>query len=93
MSNESIAKALVDMAKELVREDGTERSAASSYRGDPRWIKAKYSGVAVDGTPFRRGEEVLYWPVGKKIMVGKQAEEAWRDFRSQVADEDFLSGY
>jgi hypothetical protein len=59
--------------------------------GDPRWIRAKYPGVAQDGTPFKKGDEVLYWPKGKVFMVGKEAEQAWREFESQAADEEFYN--
>lgn len=62
------------------------------YAGDPRWIRAKYPGTADDGTPFKKGEEVLYWPRTKTFMVGKKAEQAWRDFQSQAADEDVYGG-
>jgi len=63
----------------------SERVAA---RGDPAWMTAKFPGKAADGTPIKKGDKVLYWPLSKKMMVGKQAEQAWRDFESQAADED-----
>lgn len=61
------------------------RAAAS---GDPRWIQAKYPGVADDGSKFKRGDKVLYWPKSKSFMVGARAEQAWRDFQAQVFDEE-----
>lgn len=68
-----------------------QRAAASSYRGDPYWMNARYPGVADDGTPVRRGDRVLYWPRTKTIMVGEKAEAAWRKFQSEVEDEDFYN--
>ena len=36
----------------------------------------------------------MFWPKGKIIMVGKEAEQAWRDFQAQAADEDaYMSQY
>jgi hypothetical protein len=62
-----------------------------SYKGDPYWMKAKYPGVADDGTPFKRGQEVLYWPRTKTIMVGRKAEDAWKRFEAEAEDEDFMN--
>lgn len=62
------------------------------YSGDPRWIRAKYPGKADDGTLFKKGEKVLYWPRTKTFMVGRKAEQAWRQFQSEAADEDVYGG-
>jgi hypothetical protein len=56
--------------------------------GDPYWFTAKYPGKTVDGVSFGKGDKVLYWPRTKQFMVGDKAEQAWRDFQAQVADED-----
>lgn len=66
----------------------SEKSAAS---GDPRWIHAKYPGKAQDGEEFKRGDLVLYYPSTKTFMVGKKAEDAWRRFETEVADEDIYN--
>ena len=78
----------------------------TKYKGDPYWMKAKYAGVSGEqrlpvqrrtrkgGIKFRKGEEVLFWPKGKVIMVGVEAEQAWKDFQSQASDEDaYMSQY
>mgnify|MGYP002809775709 CR=1 FL=1 len=78
----------------------------TKYKGDPYWMKAKYAGVSGEqrlpvqrrmrkgGEKFRKGEEVLFFPKGKVILVGVGAEQAWRDFQSQAADEDaYMSQY
>jgi hypothetical protein len=65
-----------------------------NMRGDPMWMKSKYPGVAIDGTPFNKGDDVLYWPrmpKGKNIMVGEQADREWAQFESSAADEEFMS--
>ena len=59
--------------------------------GDPYWIKAKYPGKAMDGTPVKKGDRVLYWPRTRSMMVGPKADRAWREFESQVEDEDFYN--
>jgi len=63
----------------------SDKEAAS---GDPRWIHAKYPGKTQDGEAFKKGDLVLYWPSSKSFMAGKKAEDAWRKFESEVADED-----
>jgi hypothetical protein len=61
---------------------------STSYSGDPRWITAKYSGTDVNGKPFKAGEEVLYFPNGKKFYTGAEAEKAWLEFLSAKGDEE-----
>ena len=65
-----------------------------NMRGDPRWMKSRYPGIAVDGTAFERGDEILYWPRmprGKNVMVGEQAKAAWEQFQSEASDEEFMN--
>ena len=31
---------------------------------------------------FKKGDEILYYPKGKVILVGKKAEQAYRDFQA-----------
>lgn len=71
------------------------------YKDDPFWMKSKYDGVSGEqrlpiqrrlrkgGIKFKKGDEILYYPKGKVIMVGKEAEQAWRDFQAAASDEDF----
>ena len=73
----------------------------TKYKGDPVWMKSKYDGVSGEqrltvqrrmrkgGVKFKKGDEILFFPKGKVIMVGKQAEQAWRDFQAAAQDEDF----
>lgn len=69
------------------------RYGRSSYAGDPRWITAKYAGIDAQGTPFRKGEEVFYFPNGRKIYAGAAGVEASKRFESERADEDVYNGY
>ena len=73
-----------EMVSEYYRRGGFR---SSSYSGDPRWITAKYAGVDAHGKPFKKGEEVLYFPNGKKFYTGAEAEKAWREFLSAKGDE------
>ena len=71
------------------------------YKDDPVWMKSKYDGVSGEqrlpvqrrlrkgGVKFKKGDEILYFPRGKVILVGKEAEQAYRDFQSASSDEDF----
>ena len=65
------------------------------YKDDPFWMKSKYDGVSGEqrlpvqrrlrkgGVKFKKGDEILYYPKGKVILVGKEAEQAYRDFHSK----------
>ncbi len=69
-------------------EKNKDNFKAAAARGrDPVWIKAKYPGKTKDGTPFKKGERVLYFPNTKTFLVGSEAEKAYREFSSQIADE------
>jgi len=77
--------------REMNEEHGDKFKSARYVKGDPRWIHARYPGKADDGTPFKRGDLVLYWPRTKTFMVGKKAEDAWRKFEMEVDDEEVYS--
>lgn len=71
------------------------------YKDDPFWMKSKYDGVSGEQrlpvqrrlrkgeVKFKKGDEILYYPKGKVILVGKKAEQAYRDFQAAAQDEDF----
>jgi hypothetical protein len=65
---------------------------SSRYAGDPRRIVARYPGVDAKGKPFKKGDEVTYYPRTKTIISGSEGEQAYRDFLSAAADEDVYSG-
>lgn len=66
---------------------GDGETAMTQYRDDPRWITAKYAGKAADGTQFRKGDRVFYYPKSKTILVGEKADQASRDFAAACSDE------
>ena len=59
---------------------------------DPRWMNARYAGLAQGGTPFKAGDRVLYYPLSRSFLIGDEAEKNWREFQSAAADESFMSG-
>ena len=65
---------------------------AGRFRGgDPYWMTAKYPGRDKNGTPFPKGTKVFYYPSTKTFLIGREAEEAARDFQSHKQDEDFYN--
>jgi hypothetical protein len=66
--------------------------ATSLYRGDPRWISAKYpSKCAHCGHAIARGERAFYYPNGRYLFCkhddcGGQAD---RDTYAAIQDEQF----
>lgn len=72
----------------IVEHAQTRGKTAARYSRDPYWMVAKYPGVDKNGKPFRAGERVFYYPSGKIILTGKEAEAAARDFAAHAFDED-----
>jgi len=65
----------------------------AKYRNDPRWITVKYPVKAHNGAVLiPAGARALYYPLTKTFLVGDAAEEAWRRFESEAADEAFTTG-
>ncbi len=58
---------------------------------DPRWIIVKFPGKDKQGKPLKRGDRALFFPRSKTLLSGPEAEQAWREFKSQVEDEDFFN--
>lgn len=67
----------------LVKDAGYGRGG-----NDPRWLAAKRPGEDNKGRPFKKGDRILYWPSTKTIMTGVEAEKEWRDYLSNVGDEE-----
>lgn len=72
--------------------DFVQKMDEARYSGDPFRMKAKYPGVDKNGRPFKKGEEVTYYPRTKTIISGKEGEQEYRDFLSAAADEDAYNG-
>lgn len=63
----------------------------AAAKDDPRWIIAKYPGKDQEGKPFKKGENVLYFPRTKTFLTGSKADAEWRKFQVELADEDVYS--
>ncbi|MFA4971345.1 MAG: hypothetical protein WC683_01945 [bacterium] len=65
-----------------------EGFGSRSGRGrDPYWITAKYAGKDAQGTPFKKGDRVFYYPHDRSTLAGKAAEQAAREFQAAKDDE------
>ncbi len=62
------------------------------YKGDPYWITAKFPGIDAKGLPFKRGDRVYYYPMGRQIFAGPNATAAAADFKACAEDEAFMTG-
>jgi len=67
---------------------GYGRGYRRNYPRDPSWINAKYPGTAIDGTPFAKGDRILWFPNTKTIMVGPKAEKEWQEFQRNKEDDN-----
>lgn len=62
-------------------------------KNDPRWIRANKDGKDDKGTPYKRGDEILYFPLEKSVFVGKAADYEWSEFMKSAVDENADSLY
>ena len=50
--------------------------AYTRYTGDPYWKRAKSPGTSADGTPYRKGERVFFYPRSGVTYAGGSAKRA-----------------
>ena len=50
------------------------------YRGDPYWKRSKADGLGVDGTAYRKGERVFFYPRSGTTYAGDGASRASAEF-------------
>ena len=59
--------------------------------GDPRWMKARYAGECANEAcghkPFRRGDQVLYYPRTGSVVCEECGEREWAQFQEAAQDE------
>lgn len=60
----------------------------SRYTRDPKWIESRFAGKDRNGTPFKRGERIFYYPASKTILAGEAAKQAAADFEAHRQDDD-----
>jgi len=72
------------MGEAVLSELGGQRGSRGR---DPYWMTAKYAGKAKDGTPFKKGDKVFYYPSTKSILAGEAADRAAEEFQGAVDDE------
>lgn len=82
-----VLEAATGLSRAQLTELGGQRFGGSRYSQDPYWMTAKYAGKDKDGTPFKKGDRVFYYPKGKVILAGKAAEQAAAEFQAAVDDE------
>ena len=54
--------------------------AYTRYTGDPYWKRAKTPGTGADGTPYRKGERVFFYPRTGVTYAGGSATRASAEF-------------
>lgn len=65
-----------------------------AYRNDPRMITSRRPGTCDQcGKAFRRGDQIFWYPLGKRTLAGECAEAAAAEFRAMAADEAMTGGY
>jgi hypothetical protein len=64
------------------------------YKNDPYWMTAKFAGPSnnKDGTPIKKGDRIFYYPSGRQVFVGAEADAAAADFQACAEDEAFMTG-
>lgn len=59
--------------------------AYTRYKGDPYWKRAKVDGTSQDGTPYRKGERVFFYPRTGATYAGDAASRASAEFDELAA--------
>jgi transcription elongation factor Elf1 len=64
---------------------------ASHYKGDPKWIEAKFNSTCSCGRAIKKGEQIFYYPKGKVAFCSDCGQSRSAEFQSAVQDEDFYN--
>jgi hypothetical protein len=59
--------------------------AYTRYKGDPYWKTARADGTSADGTPYRRGDRVFFYPRTGVTYAGDGAARASAEFDELAA--------
>lgn len=62
-------------------------------KNDPFWMTARYAGTDANGAPFAKGARVWYYPKGRRIYSGADAERRAAEFFAAAADESWNPCY
>jgi hypothetical protein len=54
---------------------------------DPHWITTKYATKLPNGSTMPAGSRAFYYPAGKAMLFGQEAEEAAAKFAAECDDE------
>jgi hypothetical protein len=73
--------------RDLLSELGGQTFGGRRGGRDPYWMAAKYAGKDKNGTPFRKGDQVFYYPNTKTVLAGDAAEKAAAEFQGAKDDE------
>jgi hypothetical protein len=80
------------MPKQVFRAEASNMSH-TSYAGDPRQITAKFSSEChTCGKKIQKGEQIIYWPNGKKAGHLKCDEADYHQSLASFEDEDRYHG-
>ena len=60
-----------------------------AYSNDPRTMRSRFlSRCSICGNTIQKGEQIIYWPIGKKAMHYKCGEIDYLKAQSAISQED-----
>jgi len=62
------------------------------YKGDPRWMTARFESACQCGKRIKQGEQIYYFPLTKTALCQACGEPAHRRFVSAAQDEATMTG-
>lgn len=73
----------------------TTKEPMSRYNNDPREMTARFASTCREsGKPIKKGDPIIYWPIGKSVYLIGSAPAAEADFRKcQAAMHEEDNGY
>ena len=59
------------------------------YSQDPFWMVAKFASVCSCGAKISKGEDIFYYPNGRKAVCGDCGRRGESDLRDEILNEQF----